>query len=223
MDYVPSAAAQRVLARLSRHELLDRLHAARALSAVRGLRYLDDHGHPRTIDLALAPWLLTPQQVAFFCQLVRVVVDALVRLPRLYAERPELRALLPFDATQESWLRLSAAPSVAPLAVLGRLDSTAQYHHAAWRRRFELLEPNAVGVGGVHYAPTACSILLDILGDQFERAFPGRRVAPMANASMEAIATSAIHPGLFFRTYMPSVSSSMDARLLGWVRVDRTS
>ena len=42
-----------------------------------------------------------------------------------------------------------------------------------------MLEPNTVGVGGIHYAPAAASIVLDVLGDVFERAFPGRRVVLM--------------------------------------------
>ena len=177
-DYLPSAPLRRALARLGRQDLLDRLHAIRALSAARGLHFLDDHSRPRTIDLASVPWVLTGAQVAFFRQLVRLIVDGLVQLPQLYAQRPEIRALLPFDRRQEAWLSLAGRVTRPPLAVLGRMDSTAQYDHARWRTGFEMLEPNAVGVGGVHYAPTACSIILDALGDVLRRALPGRRILP---------------------------------------------
>ena len=42
-----------------------------------------------------------------------------------------------------------------------------------------MLEPNAVGVGGVHYAPVASSILLDVLADVLTRALPGRAISAM--------------------------------------------
>ncbi|MDP3768377.1 MAG: hypothetical protein Q8S13_10210, partial [Dehalococcoidia bacterium] len=106
------------------------------------------------------------------------VVDALRQLPRLYARYPAVREILGLDAAQESWMRLATHPRRRPLAVMGRLDATATFSHAAWRETFQLLEPNAVAVGGVHYAPTACSIILDVLGDVLARAYPGRRLVP---------------------------------------------
>src|SRR3989338_3423256 len=39
-----------------------------------------------------------------------------------------------------------------------------------------MLEPNAVGVGGVYYAPAACAITMDVLGDVLARAVPGRAI-----------------------------------------------
>ncbi len=164
--------------RLSRQDVTDRLHAVRALSGIRGLRYIDDLGRPRTIELALVPWLLSPAQLAFFQRIARDLLDALLRIPSLYAKHPSLREILQLDPAQESWIRLASHPRSRPWAVMGRLDSTAVFEHAHWQRRFELLEPNAVGVGGVHYAPTACSIIHETLGDVMAEAFPGRRVVP---------------------------------------------
>src|SRR3990167_2824538 len=59
MDYVPRRVLDAPFRRLGRRELLDRLHAVRALAGVRGMRYFDDRGRPRTIDIALKPWVLT--------------------------------------------------------------------------------------------------------------------------------------------------------------------
>lgn len=177
-DYLPRDLLRRRLARLSRAELLDRLHAARALSAVRGLRYVDDDDTSKTIELALVPWVVTPTQLAFFRDAVHQMVSALAKLPRLYAQDPQVRRILPFDAMQESWLHLAVKHTSAPFAVLGRLDSTAAYGHANWRADFQFLEPNCVGVGGVHYAPAGCSVLVDVLADLCEHAFPGRTVGP---------------------------------------------
>jgi hypothetical protein len=178
MEYVPTAPLYRELARLSRQELVDRLHAVRALGATRGLRYLDDYGRARTIDMALLPWVLTPTQIAFFYRVAQLLADALLILPWLYGHVKAARQILRLDPAQESWLQLASRPMRRPLAVVGRLDSTATFAHATWRTTFKMLEPNAVGVGGVHYAPAACSVILDVLGDVLQRAYPGRRIVP---------------------------------------------
>lgn len=178
MDHVSPKPIRHRLARLSRKDLADRLHAVRALAAVRGLRYLDDNSRPKTIDMALVPWVLTPVQVAFFGRMIHTLADALSRLPGLYARHAAVREILPFEEGQLSWLHLARHPASRPLAVIGRLDSTATFAHAGWRQTFRMLEPNTVGVGGVHYAPAACSIVLDVIGDVLERSFPGRVVAP---------------------------------------------
>ena len=176
MDHVPRRVLDHALRRLGRAALVDRLHAVRALAAVRGLRYLDDSGRPRTITLGLKPWLLTSQQLWFFHQAMQRLVDALLVLPRLYAQRPDVREILHFSPERQAWMELTRHPRSRPLAAIGRLDSTALYDHGQWRSAFRMLEPNAVGVGGVHYAPTGCSILLDVLGDVLTRVLPGRAI-----------------------------------------------
>jgi hypothetical protein len=179
MTYLPRAVLDRAFRRLPRAALRDRLHALRALSAVRGLRYLDDRGRARTIDLALKPWVLTSAQLWAFHQDMRLLADALWRLPRLWEARADVRQVIRFDAARSHWLALAAHPRARPLAVMGRLDSTAIFDQPDWASAFRMLEPNAVGVGGVHYAPTACSVLLDVVGDVLTDALPGRAITPM--------------------------------------------
>jgi len=174
MSYIPRAVLERPFRRLGRRALLDRLHAMRALADVRGVRYLDDAGHPRTIDIALKPWVLTSEQLLHFHQVARLLSDALLRVAHLYAYVPAVRDIIRFSPERETWLRLSAHPTARPLAVIGRLDSTAIYDHANWRSDFRMLEPNAVGVGGVYYAPAGCSIVMDVAEDLLEQALPGR-------------------------------------------------
>lgn len=178
MDYIPRRVLDRALARLGRRALADRLHAVRALAAVRDVQYLDDAGRSRLIDIALKPWLLTTQQLFTFHRAMQLLADALRRLPRLHAERADVRGVIRFEPAREAWLRLTTHPRSRPLAVLGRLDSTAVYDHAHWRQEFRMLEPNTVGVGGVHYAPAACSIIQDVLGDVLAAALPGRVITP---------------------------------------------
>lgn len=176
MDYVPRAVLERALARLSRQSLLDRLHAMRALAEVRGVRYLDDAGRPQLIEIALKPWVLTSDQLLCFHRVAQHLADALLRLSHLYGALPAVRRIVQFDPAREAWLRLARHPRARPLAVVGRLDSTAIYDHARWEAAFRMLEPNTVGVGGVQYAPTACSIVLDVLGDVLQRALRGRAI-----------------------------------------------
>jgi hypothetical protein len=176
MDYVPRTLLDRAIKRLGRRALSDRLHAVRALADIRGMRYLNDAGQVRTIDIALKPWVLTSAQLYYFHRVIQTLADALLRVSHLYAHDPSVREVIRFEPTREAWMRLQAHPRSRPLAVIGRLDSTAIYDHARWRADFRMLEPNAVGVGGVHYAPAACSVALDVLGDVLSAALPGRAI-----------------------------------------------
>lgn len=176
MDYVPRRVLDHAFRRLSRRSLLDRLHGTRALAANRGLRYIDDAGRGRIIDIALKPWLLTSRQLLFFHRMMQLLAEAMLMLPRLRAARPELRTVMHIEPACEAWMQLVRHPRSRPMAVMGRLDSTAIYDQADWASAFRMLEPNAVGVGGVHYAPAACSVLLDMVGDVVTRALPGHPI-----------------------------------------------
>ncbi len=176
MDYIPRRVLDGAFDRLSRRQLLDRLHALRALADARGLRYLDDAGRPRLIEMTLKPWVLTSAQLHCFHQAIHSLADALLRLAHLRARVPAVREVVRFDAQREAWLKLAPHPAAKPMAVVGRLDSTAVYDHADWRGEFRMLEPNAVGVGGLHYAPAACTITMDVAGDLLARALPGRAI-----------------------------------------------
>ena len=178
MDYIPRRTLEAPFRRLSRRQLLDRLHAMRALADVRGLRYVDDAGRSRIIDIAIKPWVLTSQQLYRFHEVARLLSDALLRVAHLYDRLPAVREVIRFDAERAAWLKLCAHPRSRPLAVIGRLDSTAIYDHAGWASAFRMLEPNAVGVGGVHYAPAGCSVVMDVVGDLLQQALPGRAISP---------------------------------------------
>lgn len=176
MSYIPAALLERALRRLGASALRERLYALRALAQVRGLRYVNDAGRSRTIEIALSPWLLTSAQLFSFHHLARQLADALLRVTQLHAHVPAVRDVIRLTPAQESWLRLSPSVRARPLAVIGRLDSTAVYDHARWQTDFRMLEPNAVGVGGVHYAPASCSIVMEVIGDVLTRALPGRAI-----------------------------------------------
>ncbi len=174
MDYVPRHLLETAFRRLGPARLRERLHALRALAEVRGVRYVDDSGRPRAIEIGPIPWVLTSAQLLSFHRAIHLLAEALVVLPHLYARLPAVREVIRFDARQRSWLGLTAHPRARPLAVIGRMDSTATFGHPAWRTDFRMLEPNAVGVGGVHYAPAACSVVMDVFGDVLSQALAGR-------------------------------------------------
>ena len=176
--YVPRVLLDRALWQAGRRSLLDRLHALRALAETRGLRYVDDAGRARTIEIAAKPWLLTSAQLLAFHRTISLLADALRRVSLLQRSVPAVRAVVHFDPVRDAWLALASQSRARPLAVLGRLDSTAIFDHARWASDFRMLEPNAVGVGGVHYAPAACSVALDVVGDLLTRALPGRVITP---------------------------------------------
>ncbi len=174
--YIPQRILERPFRRLSRRSLIDRLHAMRALAEARGVRYVDDAGRPRTIDIALKPWVLTTEQLYAFHHVARHLADALLRVVRLHARLPAVRRIVQFEPKRAAWLRLAAHPTARPLGVVGRLDSTATYDHAGWRADFRMLEPNTVGVGGVYYAPASCAVVMDVVGDLLTEALPGRAI-----------------------------------------------
>jgi hypothetical protein len=176
MDYVPRSVLERPFRALGQRALRDRLHAMRALADVRGVRYVDDAGRPRLIDIALKPWVLTSDQLYCFHWMAQQLSAALLRLAHLYPSVAAIREVIRFEPERASWMRLAAHPAARPLAVLGRLDSTALYDQPGWRGDFRMLEPNAVGVGGVHYAPASCGIALDVVGDLLTKALPGRAI-----------------------------------------------
>jgi hypothetical protein len=85
-----------------------------------------------------------------------------------------VREIVCLGSEREAWLRLCPPARARPLAVIGRLDAAAGFDRPRWAAAVRWLEPNAVGVGGVHYAPAGCSIVMDVLGDVLARALPGR-------------------------------------------------
>ena len=180
-DFIPDAVLDTLFKRLPQAVLEDRLQAAQALARIRGFRYLDDRGRARTIDLSIRPWLLTSTQLRFFSDAIRLLAGALHQVAALYRARADVRSILRVSEEQAEWLKLQPISSDGPLGVMGRMDSTASFGHSGWQRDFRMLEPNAVGVGGVHYAPVGCRIVLDVVDDLLRRALPGLRVAPTAD------------------------------------------
>lgn len=125
-----------------------------------GLGYFDDDGSRRIIDVALNPWLVRPAQLAFYQRIALTIRSGMQRVLALYLAEPAARELLPLTPFEDDWVRRIGPDAIrAPQTILGRLDSNAFYDDARWRQ-LQFLEANGVGVGGLHYAPTAQDIVL---------------------------------------------------------------
>jgi len=180
MDYIPRDPLNRAILTLPRAErraIAQRLHEE---SRRHGLLFNDDRGRPKVIDVMLRPWVVTPQQIAYYRYLSLQIRDALSRLWRLYFyEEPQVRGILPFGPDEESWVaEANRLTQDHAYSILGRLDSNAIYHVPNWREEILFLEPNAVGVGGVHYGPAAQEVVRRLVGKALQRALPRRRLVP---------------------------------------------
>jgi len=177
MDYVPSQPLETALRRLPHDELCERLQHIRRLGDERWMRYFDDQGRARRIEMALKPWVITRAQFRVFHDIVCEIVRGLAKLPELFRELPEVREILPLSAAQARWIRLEPPRPRRPLAVLGRIDATCPFSHPQWLTHLRFLEPNSVGVGGIHYAPTNSQIVSEVMGDVVKQALPRSSLA----------------------------------------------
>ena len=85
---------------------------------------------------------------------------ALKRLPELYLEDPDVRAVLALPAREEAWLRRYWTPAVSEQnTVVGRHDAVIDFGSPGWKESLQFLEPNLGGIGGLHLIPTASHIL----------------------------------------------------------------
>ncbi|MBI4355820.1 MAG: hypothetical protein HY597_05200 [Candidatus Omnitrophica bacterium] len=174
MDYLPRDPLNRAvlaLPRVERRAIAQRLTEE---SRRHGLVFNDDRGRPKVIDVMLRPWVVTPQQIRYYRYLSLQIRDALSRLWRLYFyERPEVQAVLPFGPEEESWVaEANRLTTNHTYMIVGRLDSNAVYHVPHWREEILFLEPNAVGVGGVHYGPAAQEVVRTLVGPALQRTLP---------------------------------------------------
>ena len=161
--YTPLSAMKainKVFLNLSPEEKKDLLRRQRPLSLKHGVSMFTPSGKPRIIDVHLRPWMVSQQQYRFFYQAVITMRGALSRMMPLYVADPTVRQILPLEPSEHEWMiQANAAGLQKPQTVIDRLDATMTCAASDWRNDFWFLEPNSVGIGGVHYIP-ACSALV---------------------------------------------------------------
>lgn len=165
-DYIPLEQINKEVIGLPKNKARVIVKRIKEESKTRGMVYLEDiTGDPRVIDVMIRPWVMTKQQVRFFHPLVFRLKEALKGLMELYFSQRQVRKVIPLRADEERWVRdvIPAGSSLRYQRLFGRIDSNATFDNPDWKTDFSFLEPNTVGVGGVHYLPCAKGIVKDIL------------------------------------------------------------
>jgi len=139
-----------------------------------------DRGRPRVIDAQLRPWLVTDPQRRFFHRACLTLKSALSRLLPLYLANPRVRQVVPLEPAEDAWLwQVLGGVAQTPQTVFDRLDATATFAHRRWADDFWFLEPNAVGIGGIHYIPATAGTVRDLVVPWLQGTFPRLRLGAM--------------------------------------------
>lgn len=155
-------AINQAFLRIPKEEVLQLLKRRAPVSLKHGMSMFTSRGTPRVIDVQLRPWLMDSRQKRFFHQACRTLQGALAKVMPLYVEDPAVRRILPLEPKEHEWMLLANSPGLQrPQTVLDRLDSTATFACADWKENFWFLEPNSVGIGGVHYIYATCDLTRD--------------------------------------------------------------
>lgn len=159
--YTPLRAMEAVNAsfqRIPKPEVRSLLARKAALSEKAGMIMYTDRGKLRLIEVQLRPWVMDNAQWRFFYRAALTLQSALHRVLPLYLERAAVRRVLPLSGEEHAWVvAVNARGPQRPQTIVDRLDATASFACSDWRE-FWFLEPNCVGIGGVHYIPATCEL-----------------------------------------------------------------
>jgi hypothetical protein len=158
-----AARVQRAMHRIPEADLGALLTQMHERARAEHLVYLRDEVE-ETIRLLATPIAALPDQLAYVRAATLALHGALKRLPELYFEDPDVRALLALPPREEEWLRRYWTPAVSEQnTVVGRHDAAIDFGSPAWKESLQFLEPNLGGIGGLHLVPTAARILAEVL------------------------------------------------------------
>ncbi len=181
MRYTPLRAMEEINAaflRIPKEEVRRMLERRDSLSLKHGMSMYTSQGKQRVIDVQMRPWVMDAAQKKFFYRACRLLRSALTRVLPLYLGDPAVRRILPLEPEEHEWvLQANAGGVQRPQAVLDRLDSTATFACSDWRENFWFLEPNSVGIGGVHYIHATCELTNEWVLPALRRFAPGLRFA----------------------------------------------
>jgi hypothetical protein len=153
-------------------QLVDLLARIRAESTRRHLIYLRD-GQPDTVHVMPCPLTALPDQVAYIHVVTLTLQNALKRLPDLYLQDPDVRAVLRLSPGEEEWLaQCWGAGHRDSNPIFGRYDAVVDFLSPMWKDSLLFLEPNLSGLGGLHLMPTAERILAELVLPMLEAVNP---------------------------------------------------
>jgi len=177
-----AARVRQALYRTPPADLAEAFRRMREGATARHLDYFME-GVVRTIRVFPCPITLLPEEVDYVHRVVRILHDAMVRLPDLYAADPAVRAILRLEPEEDSWLRQCWTPAMrARNPVFGRLDALVDYSSPVWKDTFKFVEPNLTGIGGLHLIPSVEEILSETIVPLLAAQDPGLRLARLSDA-----------------------------------------
>ena len=158
-----ASRVQHALYRLAPTELAGLIERLRDGALAQHVVYLHE-GTVEPIRILPAPLTVLPDQVDYLHQVTLTIQAALKRLPSLYLGDFTVREILRLPDAEERWLRECWGPSQeAHNPVFGRLDALVDFTSPMWRDTLRFVEPNLMGIGGLHMVPTCERLIADIV------------------------------------------------------------
>ncbi len=158
-----ASRVQHALYRLAPAELAGLIERLRAGALAQRVVYLHD-GEVEPIRILPAPITVLPDQLAYVHHVTLTVQNALKRLPSLYLHDFMVREILRLPDAEEEWLRACwGARQEAHNPVFGRLDALVDFTSPMWKETLRFVEPNLMGIGGLHLVPTCERLIADIV------------------------------------------------------------
>lgn len=134
------------------------------------IRYFNDYGKPRNIDLVLRPWLVRPAEAKFLHRLIYSFKAIHAKLFSFYFNHPGIQETLPLRRQEREWFELINRKSLQKHQVIfGRWDTNVCFDERDNIRDVLFFETNTVGIGGIHYIPVVSEALSSILRLSLEK------------------------------------------------------
>jgi hypothetical protein len=133
------------------------------------IRYFNDYGEARDIQLVLKPWLIRMDELRFFHKLIYSFKAANDKLFRLYFQNIAVQKTLPLSRREQEWFNLiNKGRAQKYQAGFGRWDTNVCFDCRENLREMKFLETNMVGIGGTHYIPVVSEALRSVFKLQLE-------------------------------------------------------
>jgi hypothetical protein len=130
-------------------------------------------GQPETMNVMIRPAGIFSEQMNYFHYVSLTLVGALKRMPELYLKDFNIREVVPLEELEAKWLWDTWGASHNQFhTVFGRLDCIVDLTSPFWKDTLSFIEPNLVGVGGIHLIPTSEGIIRDIIVPALQEVAP---------------------------------------------------
>ena len=197
MRYTPKQAMEAInglFLRMPREDIRQLAARKEELSIQQGLCMFTPKGKVRVIEVKMRPWVVSEAQSRFFHRTSMLLRAALAQMMPMYLADPAVRQILPLEPEEHEWLMAANASGLQrPQSVIDRLDTTADFTLPDWREKFRFLEPNSVGIGGVHYIPATCALTAQWIVPTLRRRLPDLKLAHPDDIRTLVLKTCARH------------------------------